>query len=331
VPEVAVMAFRAMVLEEGAPGRIRDLEITDLPPGEVLVRVSHSSLNYKDGMALAGRRGIVRRYPMVPGIDLAGTVVESSSPRWKPGDVVLATGWGLGEEHWGGYAQMARLRAEWLLPLPAGMTPQQAMALGTAGFTAMLAVMALEDHGVTPARGPVAVTGAAGGVGSVATVLLGRLGYRVAASTGRPELADYLRGLGASEILPRAQLAAPSRAALEHERWAGAVDTVGGDTLAGLLRATSRDGCVAACGLAGGAGLQTTVYPFILRGVTLAGIDSNYCPPQRRLAAWQRLGREMPGDVLDRLSRVVPLEEVQALSGEILDGRVRGRVVVALQ
>jgi acrylyl-CoA reductase (NADPH) len=324
------MAFKALVLEEGAQGQIRELSPADLPEGDVLVRVSHSSLNYKDGMALAGRRGIVRRYPMVPGIDLAGTVVESSDPAWKPGDAVLATGWGLGEERWGGYAQMARLRGDWLVPLPEGLSPQRAMVLGTAGFTAMLAVMALQAHGVTPERGTVVVTGASGGVGSVATALLGRAGYRVAASTGRPELGDYLRGLGASEIVDRARLAAPSRAALEHERWAGAVDTVGGDTLAALLRATARDGCVAACGLAGGHALQTTVYPFILRGVTLAGIDSNYCPRSTRLVAWRRLAQEMPGDVLDGLSRVVGLEQVQALGEEILAGRIRGRVVVSL-
>ncbi|HVB09402.1 MAG TPA: MDR family oxidoreductase [Bacillota bacterium] len=319
--------FKALVLEEGAPGQIRDLEVADLPEGDVLVRVQYSSLNYKDGMALAGRRGIVRRYPMVPGIDLAGTVAESASPMWKPGDAVLATGWGLGEDHWGGYAQMAKVRAEWLVPLPAGLSPERAMALGTAGFTAMLSVMALQAHGV---KGDVAVTGASGGVGGIAVALLARAGYRVAASTGRPELADYLRGLGAAEIVDRAQLAAPTRAALERERWAGAVDTVGGDTLAALLRATARDGCVAACGLAGGSALQTTVYPFILRGVTLAGIDSNYCPRPQRLAAWERLAREMPADLLDGLSRTVKLAEVHGLAEEILSGRVRGRVVVAL-
>jgi acrylyl-CoA reductase (NADPH) len=322
--------FEALVLEqEGAPAQIRQLEPTDLPDGDVLVRVTHSSLNYKDGMALAGRRGIVRRYPMVPGIDLAGAVLESASPEFRPGDAVLATGWGLGEEHWGGYAGMARVRAGWLVPLPAGLTAQRAMALGTAGFTAMLSVMALQAHGVAPGA-TVAVTGAAGGVGSVAVALLAQAGYRVAASTGRPELADYLRGLGAAEILGRADMAAPSRGPLQHERWAGAVDTVGGDTLAALLRASARGGCVAACGLAGGSDLVTTVYPFILRGVTLTGIDSNYCPRARRLEAWGRLAREMPGEVVDSLSTVVPLQRLPALSGEILAGRIRGRVVVAL-
>ncbi len=320
--------FKALVLEqEGAPPLIR--ELTDLPEGDVLVKVSHSSLNYKDGMALAGRRGIVRSYPMVPGIDLAGSVVESSSPGFKPGDAVLATGWGLGEDHWGGYAEMARLRAEWLVPMPAGLTPQRAMALGTAGFTAMLSVMALQAHHVAPG-GRVIVTGAAGGVGSIAVALLARAGYQVAASTGRPELGDYLKGLGAAEVVDRAATAAPGRGPLARETWAGAVDTVGGDTLAGLLRAAARDGCVAACGLAGGSALATTVYPFILRGVTLTGIDSNYCPQARRLEAWGRLAREMPADVLDGLYRVVPLEHAQGLSEEILAGRVRGRVVVAL-
>lgn len=324
-------SFRALVLAaEGEAPVLRALTPAELPEGEVLVRVACSSLNYKDGMALAGRRGIVRRYPMVPGIDLAGTVVESADPAYRPGDAVLATGWGLGEGHWGGYAELARLKGAWLVPVPEGLNPERAMALGTAGLTAMLAVMRLQANGAVPGGPPIAVTGATGGVGSAAVALLARLGFHVVASTGRRHLDGYLHELGATDIIDRQTLAEPSPAVLEHERWAGAVDTVGGETLAALLRATVRDGCVAACGLVGGAALATTVYPFILRGVTLSGIDSDFCPPERRRQAWGRLAYEMPLDVLDHMTQTVTLDQVTAKADEILAGRVRGRVVVRL-
>ena len=323
--------FRALVLdqEDGATRAVlKDVPRDALPDGDVTVAVTYSSLNYKDGLAVTGQGRIVRSYPMVPGIDLAGTVVASESPDYKPGDEVVLTGWGIGERHWGGYAEMARVKSAWLVPLPRGLTALQAMALGTAGFTAMLCVMALEDHGVGPSGRPVIVTGAAGGVGSVAVALLAQRGYTVAASTGRSELHDYLKGLGASEIVERAALAAPSTRPLESERWGGGVDTVGSTTLAAVLRATAYGGSVAACGLAGGNDLPTTVLPFILRAVNLLGIDSALCPPDRRRTAWERLARDVPSETLDRIAQVAPLADVPRLAGEILQGRVRGRVII---
>ncbi len=326
--------FKALVLDQqdgGVQATITELLPDQLPAGDVTVAVAYSSLNYKDGLAVTGQGKIVRAYPMVPGIDLAGTVTESASPDYKPGDAVVLTGWGVGERHWGGYAGLARVKSAWLVPLPAGLSLEQAMGLGTAGFTAMLAVMALEEHGPRPdmaGERPIVVTGAGGGVGSVAVALLARLGYTVAASTGRAELHDYLRELGATEIVERAALAAPSSRPLESERWAGGIDTVGDATLASLLRSTAYGGSVAACGLAGGSDLPTTVIPFLLRAVNLLGIDSVMCPPERRRAAWARLARDLPTDALTRITQVAPLADVPRLAGEILKGQVRGRVVV---
>ncbi len=324
-------SFTALVLEQedgNVTGAVERLAESALPPGDVTVRVAYSSLNYKDGMILAGQGRLVRDYPHVPGVDLAGAVEHSESPDYKPGDQVLLTGWFVGERHWGGYAQMARLKSEWLVPLPEGLSARQAMALGTAGLTAMLAVIALEQHGLAPGDGEVLVTGAAGGVGSVSVALLASLGYTVVASTGRPETHDYLRSLGASAIIDRAELAEPSKRPIESERWAGAIDSVGSHTLAAALRQTRYRGSVAACGLAGGADLPTTVIPFILRGVSLLGIDSVRCVAERRRAAWARLAREAPLDKLDALTQVVPLGEVLARGRQILKGHVRGRVVV---
>ena len=324
-------SFTALVLkrEDGAvAAALERLDESALPAGDVTVRVAYSSLNYKDGMILAGQGGLVRDYPHVPGVDLAGTVERSDSPDYRPGDEVVLTGWFVGERHWGGYAQMARLKSEWLLPLPEGLNARRAMAIGTAGLTAMLSVIALEQHGLAPGDGEVAVTGAAGGVGSVAVALLASLGYTVAASTGRAETHDYLRSLGASTIIDRAELAEPSKRPLEAERWAGAIDTVGSHTLAAILRTLRYRGSVAACGLAGGADLPATVMPFLLRGVNLLGIDSVRCAVERRREAWGRLAREAPMDKLDALTQVVPLGEVVALGRQILKGQVRGRVVV---
>jgi putative YhdH/YhfP family quinone oxidoreductase len=324
-------SFKALVATEtdGKPVvAFRDLTDADLPAGEVLVRVAYSGLNYKDGLALNGNRGkVMRKFPMVPGIDLAGTVVESRAAGFKPGDAVAATGWGLSETNWGGYTQRARLAAEWLVKLPVALDVKRAMAIGTAGFTAMLAVMALEDAGVRPGERAVLVTGAAGGVGSVAVALLARLGFKVAAATGRPETHDYLRNLGATGFVARDDLHKVGRP-LESERWAGTVDTVGSQTLAMVLSQTARHGAVAACGLAGGSDLPTTVLPFILRGVNLLGIDSVYCPRPRREAAWQRLARDLPLDKLDAMTRVVPFAELLALSPAILKGQIRGRTVI---
>ncbi len=326
--------FKALVLDQDdgdVHASIKELSPDALPAGDVTVAVAYSSLNYKDGLAVTGQGKIVRAYPMVPGIDLAGTVAESRSPDYKPGDEVVLTGWGVGERHWGGYAELARVKSEWLVPLPAGLSLRQAIGLGTAGLTAMLAVLALEENGLRPGTDgerPVIVTGAAGGVGSVAVALLARLGYTVAASTGRPDLRDYLKGLGASQLVERATLAAPSSRPLESEHWASAIDTVGSATLASLLRTTAYGGSVAACGLAGGSDLPTTVLPFILRGVNLLGIDSVLCPPERRRAAWERLARDLPAGALERITQVAPLADVPRLAGEILQGRVRGRVVV---
>jgi len=325
------MTFKAILLEEAGgkvSAAVKTLEDSALPPGEVTVRVEYSTLNYKDGLVLGGLGRLVKQYPHVPGVDFAGTVESSASPKFKPGDKVVLTGWRVGELHWGGYAQKARVKAEWLVPLPKELSTRHAMGIGTAGFAAMLAVMALEEHRVAPDRGDVLVTGAAGGVGSVAVAILAKLGYAVAASTGRAETHDYLRSLGAKSIVPRAELAEKPTRPLLSERWAGAVDTVGSNTLANVLAQLKYQGSVAACGLAGGSDLPTTVIPFLLRGVNLLGIDSVMCPPPRRLAAWNRLGRDLPLDKLDAIIRKVPLAEVPALGARILKGEVRGRTVV---
>lgn len=354
--------FRALVVDRDASGgalaALRELSTAELPDqGEVLVAVERSSLNYKDALAITGRGKVLRAFPMVPGIDLAGVVVASDAPAWRPGDAVIATGWQLGERLWGGLSELARVPAGVLVPLPAGRDARWAMGVGTAGLTAMLSVIALEAHGVRPAlegegdraddpihadatdadggilgttvRGDVLVTGAAGGVGSVAVALLARAGHRVVASTGRAaEAGDYLRALGAAEVVDREALATPPDNPLGSARWAGAVDTVGGTTLATVLATLRTHGVVAACGVAGGSALWTTVFPFILRGIALVGIDSNTCPVALRRTAWDRLARELPPAALAPMVREVPLSEVAALCPALLDGRVRGRTVV---
>jgi acrylyl-CoA reductase (NADPH) len=302
---------------------------SDLMPGDVTVRVSHSTINYKDGLALTGKAPVVRRWPMIPGIDFAGSVETSSHPDFKPGDAVVLNGWGLGETHLGGYAQFTRVKGDWLVARPATFSAAEAMAIGTAGYTAMLAVLALEHHGVVPASGPILVTGAAGGVGSVAVSLLAKLGYRVIASTGRMSEADYLQGLGAAEVIDRAELSAPGRP-LAKERWAGAIDSVGSHTLANALAATSYGGSVAACGLAQGMDLPASVAPFILRGVTLAGIDSVMAPKPKRVAAWARLARDIDKAALAKMTVTRPIADAPALAPEILAGKVRGRIVLEL-
>ncbi|WP_119069660.1 MDR family oxidoreductase [Aggregatilinea lenta] len=304
-----------------------DLDEEALPPGDVLVKVAYSSLNYKDGLAVTNKGKIVRAFPMVPGVDLVGTVEESASPELHPGQWVVAVGAGLGERHWGGYSQYARLSADWLDPLPEGLTPQQAMGIGTAGVAAMMAAVALDDHWVDPANGPVVVTGASGGVGSMAVAILAQRGYTVAASTGRGQLADYLTSLGASQVLDRIELDRTPKS-LEAGRWAGAVDSVGGNTLATVLATTLPGGTVASVGLAGSAALHTTVHPFILRGVTLVGVDSVNVAPPRRRAIWGRLAEELPGDLIDRMMRVEPLDQIFDLSEQIVAGQIQGRVVI---
>lgn len=323
--------FQAVYLDKPADrleAGIRALPDDALPEGEVLVRVEWSTLNYKDGLAITGKAPVVRKYPMVPGIDFAGTVEASQHPAWQPGDRVLLNGWGVGEGHWGGLAQKARVRGDWLLARPENLSARQCMAIGTAGYTAMLCVLALERHGVLADSGEVLVTGAAGGVGSVAIQLLARRGYRVVASTGRIEAAgEYLRGLGAAEVIDRAQFSAPGKP-LGRERWAGAVDSVGSHTLANVCATTRYGGVVAACGLAGGMDLPATVAPFILRGVTLAGIDSVMAPLPLRQAAWTALAAEIDTDKLDDMTRVIPLAEAIPAAAELIAGQVRGRLVV---
>ncbi len=325
--------FRALVVdrEDGRTvWRFEELPRDRLPEGDVLVEVAYSSLNYKDALAITGAGKILRSFPFVPGIDLAGRVRESADPRYRPGDPVVLTGCGVGEKHWGGLAELARVQGDWLVPLPAGLSLRDAMAIGTAGLTAMLCVMALEEQKVTPDKGEVLVTGAAGGVGSVALALLEKAGFRAVALTGRRELEDYLRGLGAAEVMDRSELGEPSPAPLASQRWAGAIDTVGGVVLANLLKAVRYRGAVAACGLAGGVELHTTVFPFILRGIRLIGIDSVYTPREERLAAWQRLASDLSREILDRITTVVPFDEAPKLAGEFLKGAIRGRVVVAI-
>ena len=322
--------FKAVLIEKDEAGyRAGVTEVDDaaLPDGDVTVRVAYSTLNYKDGLAITGKGPVVRKFPMVPGIDLAGTVEASTHAGIAVGDKVVLNGWGVGEGHWGGLAQRARLKGDWLVPLPAAFTPRQAMAIGTAGYTAMLCVMALERHGVTPANGEVLVTGANGGVGSVAVALLAKLGYTVVASTGRPQEADYLKALGAAEIIDRAQLSAPGKP-LAKERWAGAVDTVGSHTLANVCASTKYRGAVAACGLAQGMDFPSSVAPFILRGVTLAGVDSVMAPRAERLEAWRRLAQDLDVTRLELMTREIGLGEAVATAAALLEGKVRGRVVV---
>lgn len=322
--------FKGILIDKDDTGyraTLAELDEAQLPAGEVTVKVDYSTLNYKDGLAITGKGPVVRSFPMVAGIDLAGTVEASDSSAFKTGDRVLLNGWGVGETHWGGLAQKARLKADWLIPLPAGFTPRQAMAIGTAGYTAMLSVLALERNGVTPDKGQVLVTGANGGVGSFAIALLARLGYQVAASTGRPQEADYLKRLGASEIIDRASLAEPGRP-LGKERWAGAIDSVGSHTLANVCAGIRYGGAVAACGLAQGMDFPASVAPFILRGVTLAGIDSVMRPKADRIEAWDRLARDLDLALLDAITREISLEEALPVARELLNGQVRGRVVV---
>jgi acrylyl-CoA reductase (NADPH) len=320
-----------MAAEPGGPGRLTEIDDEELPEGDLTVRVGYSSLNYKDGLAVTGKGPVVRRFPMVCGVDLAGTVEKSGSSRFGPGDEVIVTGFGLGEEHFGGFADRARVRSEWAVPVPAGLTTRQAMVLGTAGLTAMLSVMALERHGLTvevAGELPVVVTGAAGGVGSVAVAILAGLGYRVAAVSGRPEQEPYLRRLGASLVLRRDELAEAPPRPLDKQRWAGGVDAVGGRTLATVIRQTSYGGAVAACGLVGGADLPTTVHPFILRAVALLGVESVMCAIDQRRVAWSRLSLELPPERLDEMTVVAQLGDVPYLAEEILAGRTRGRVLV---
>lgn len=325
--------FKALVLSEKdgkVVSEIEDLPDDRLPEGDVLVRVHNSTLNYKDGLVLNGLGRLVKTYPHVGGVDFSGTVLESSHKDWKAGDQVILTGWRVGEIHWGGYAEKARVKGEWLVPLPQGLSTERAMAIGTAGLTAMLCVMALEDHGLKPDQGEVLVTGAAGGVGSVATAILAQLGYRVVASTGRAETHDYLKNLGAAEIIDRTSIATPSGKPLDSERWAGVIDSVGGSTLATILPQVKYRGLVAACGLAGGTKLETTVIPFIIRGVSLLGVDSVACPTFRRKIAWARLTKDLPMAKLDAMIERATLEDLPRLGKAILEGQVKGRVVVDL-
>jgi len=324
--------FKAIVIEKaesGTKATLADFDEANLMDGDVTVAVEYSTLNYKDGLAITGKAPVVRRFPMIAGIDFAGTVTASGHPAWKPGDKVILNGWGCGETHLGGYAAKARVKGDWLVRLPASMSAREAMAIGTAGYTAMLAVMALERHGFTPASGPVAVTGAVGGVGSVAVAILAKRGFSVSAVTGRTSEADYLKGLGAAEIVERKELAGPPKP-IAKERWAGAVDSVGSTTLANLLSMTRYGGAVAACGLAGGMDLLTSVAPFILRGVCLYGIDSVMCPLPRRQEAWKRLETELDRPKLAAMTREIALSEIPGAAAEILAGQVRGRIVVKI-
>jgi len=325
-----VATFKAIRIDKAEKSQtvgLVDFDEADLMDGDVTVGVEWSTLNYKDGLALTGKAPVVRRFPMIPGIDLAGHVEASSHAEWKPGDEVILNGWGLGETHLGAYGAKARVKGDWLVPLPPGMSGREAMAIGTAGYTAMLAVMALERHGVAPAGGPVVVTGAAGGVGSVAIALLAKLGYAVIASTGRPQEADYLKRLGATEIIDRAELASPGRP-LAKERWAGGIDSVGSHTLANVLAMTRYGGAVAACGLAGGMDLPASVAPFILRAVSLLGIDSVMCPQPIRREAWKRLASDLDRGKLHEMVSEIGLPDVIEAGGAIMDGKVRGRTVV---
>lgn len=322
--------FKALMVEKDAEGKtsasVQELSLEQLPEGDVTVAVEYSTVNYKDGLCIGPGGGLVRNYPHVPGIDMAGTVEASDDPRYQPGDKVVLTGWRVGEAYWGGYSQKARVKADWLVPLPEGLDTRQAMAVGTAGFTAMLAVMALEDHGIKD--GPVLVTGAAGGVGSVATAILANLGHEVAAVTGRPETADYLKSLGATQIVPREEINAITRRPLEAETWGGCVDAVGGEMLARVLGQMKYGASVSAVGLAGGAGLPASVIPFLLRGVNLLGIDSVMQPYDNRVRAWARIAKDLPMDKLEAMIQPAKLSDLPALGAGILQGQVKGRVVV---
>ncbi len=322
-------AIRIDKAEKGTTAALVQFDEAELMEGDVTVAVEWSTLNYKDGLALTGRAPVVRRFPMIAGIDFAGTVEQSSHPAWKPGDKVVCTGWGLGETHLGAYAQKARVRGDWLVRLPEGLSAREAMAIGTAGFTAMLAVLALEKHGIAPNSGPVVVTGAAGGVGSVATAVLARLGYHVIASTGRMSEAAYLKSLGAAEVIDRNELSGPPKP-LARERWAGGVDSVGSTTLANLLSMTKYGGAISACGLAGGMDLPSSVAPFILRGVCLLGIDSVMCPLEPRKAAWERLARDLDRSKLTEITQEISIDQVLGIGPQILAGQVRGRIVVKI-
>jgi acrylyl-CoA reductase (NADPH) len=324
--------FKAIVIDKGEGGQsigVRDLNEAELMEGDVTVQVTHSTLNYKDGLALTGRAPVVRRFPMIPGIDFAGIVETSSHPGFKPGDPVVLNGWGAGETHLGGYAEKARVKGDWLIPLPNGLNPAQAMAIGTAGYTAMLALLALERHGLAPDHGPAVVTGAAGGVGSVAIAVLRKKGWHVIASTGRRDEADYLSGLGAAEVIDRSELSQGGKP-LAKERWVAGIDSVGSLTLANVLAATRYGGAVAACGLAGGMDLPASVAPFILRGVSLLGIDSVMALKGRRLEAWSRLARDLDHGKLQTMTRTIRFAEVIEAGREILEGKIRGRVVVEI-
>ena len=324
--------FKAMVIDKadgGTKAALTTFDEANLMDGDVTVRVEYSTLNYKDGLAITGKAPVVRRFPMIAGVDFAGTVENSNHPAWKAGDKVILNGWGLGETHLGAYAEKARVKGDWLVPLPATMSAREAMAIGTAGYTAMLAVMALEKHGLTPDRGPVAVTGAAGGVGSVAMAILAKRGFTVHAVTGRPQEADYLKELGATEIVPRADLSGPVKP-LAKERWAGGIDSVGSTMLANLLSMTRYGGAVAACGLAGGMDLPGSVAPFILRGVCLYGIDSVMCPLERRKEAWKRLETGLDRQKLATMTREIGLSDLSDAAAAIVKGEVRGRIVVKI-
>lgn len=322
--------FKGILIEKDAAGyraALADIDEGQLPEGDVIVGVTRSTLNYKDALAITGKSPVVRKFPMIPGIDFAGIIEHSTHPDYQTGDAVILNGWGVGETHWGGLAQKARVNGNWLVPLPGQLTPQQAMAIGTAGYTAMLCVLALEKHGVKPEHGEILVTGAAGGVGSVAIAVLAKLGFTVVAVSGRPAEADYLKSLGAAEVLDRSTFSAPGKP-LGKERWAGAVDVVGSHTLANVCATTKYSGIVTACGLAGGMDFPSTVAPFILRGVTLAGIDSVMCPRPKRLEAWRRLGSDLDVSKLTTISQEVGLAEALTLAPKLLNGEVRGRVVV---
>ncbi|NEV79893.1 oxidoreductase [Rhodopseudomonas sp. BR0C11] len=322
-------AVRIDKADKGTSAALTQFDEAELMDGDVTVRVEWSTLNYKDGLALTGKSPVVRRFPMIAGIDFAGTVESSSNPDWKPGDNVIANGWGMGETHLGAYAEKARVKGDWLVRLPDGMTARQAMAIGTAGYTAMLSVLALENHGLKPADGPMIVTGAAGGVGSVAIALLSKLGYHVIASTGRMSEEGYLKGLGAAEIIDRNELSAPAKP-LAKERWVGGVDSVGSTTLANLLAMTKYRGAIAACGLAGGMDLPSSVAPFILRGVSLLGIDSVMCPIELRKQAWARLATDLDAGKLSEMTQEVSLDQVIDAGTKLLAGQVRGRTVVKI-
>jgi acrylyl-CoA reductase (NADPH) len=322
-------AIRIDKADKGTTAALTQFDEADLMDGDVTVRVEWSTLNYKDGLAVTGKAPVVRRFPMIAGIDFAGTVEQSSHPQWKAGDKVVCTGWGMGETHLGAYAEKARVKGDWLVPLPDGMSARDAMAIGTAGFTAMLAVMALEKQGLSPANGPMVVTGAAGGVGSVAIALLSKLGYHVISSTGRVSETAYLKGLGAAEVIDRNELTGSAKP-LAKERWAGGVDSVGSTTLANLLSMTKYGGAIAACGLAAGMDLPTSVAPFILRGVCLLGIDSVMCPLTPRKAAWQRLARDLDPKKLSEITHEIGLDQVVGMGAQILAGQIRGRIVVKI-